>query len=158
MFRILKDLNKLLTDKQMRGAVGVVCSMLFAALCETAVLAVIYAFISGIVDYEHIVESDLYRVIVHLCGNITIQQYILVLSVALGVLCLGKGIVALETGLKNYRFSNNLYYSLSQSLYVNYVHSDYAQIINKNSSIILKAVTQDTVNTYVLVRSVMSLF
>lgn len=158
MIQILRNLNVLLTKKQKREAFGVFVVMLFSAVCETAVLALMYSFISGIIDYDHVETTKLYQLLytLHIISNP--KNYVQILSVFLAVFCIIKGLITYYANRQNYKFSNGLYYVLSETLYNNFIFSDYDEIIRINSASILKSITQDTVNTYILVRNVISLF
>lgn len=158
MKQVLHNLKILLTKKQKKDAIFVFLIMLFSAICETLVLAIMYAFISGIVDFEHLETSSIYQMLIKVCPFVGRENYVQILSIILAIFCLGKGLISYYANRKNYIFSNGLYYSLSEKLYENFVYSDYDEIVKTNSAFILKSITQDTVNTYILVRNVMSLF
>lgn len=158
MIQILRNLNVLLAKKQKREAFWVFVVMLFSAVCETTVLALMYSFISGIIDYDHVETTKLYQLLntLHIISNP--KNYVQILSVFLAVFCIIKGLITYYANRQNYKFSNGLYYVLSETLYNNFIFSDYDEIIKINSAFILKSITQDTVNTYILVRNVISLF
>lgn len=158
MKQVLHNLKILLAKKQKKDAIFVFLIMLFSAICETLVLAIMYAFISGIVDFEHLETSSIYQMLIKVCPFVGRENYVQILSIILAIFCLGKGLISYYANRKNYIFSNGLYYSLSERLYENFVYSDYDEIVKTNSAFILKSITQDTVNTYILVRNVMSLF
>lgn len=158
MIQVLQNLKIILTKKQKKDAFFVFLITLFSAACETAVLAVMYAFISGIISFENLESTRLYRILTNVFPFVEPQNYIQILSIILAVSCIGKGFVSYYANRKNYKFSNGLYYTLSEKLYNNFIYNDYDEIVKINSAVILKSITQDTVNTYILVRNVISLF
>ena len=113
MIQVLQNLKIILTKKQKKDAFFVFLITLFSAACEMAVLAVMYAFISGIISFENLESTRLYRILTNVFPFVEPQNYIQILSIILAISCIGKGFVSYYANRKNYKFSNGLYYTLS---------------------------------------------
>ena len=154
---ILKKLNFLMTRKQKRSAVGVFCLVLLSGLTETMFLALVFSFAQAISSTESITKSSIYSFLEKNGIISTPSDYLFWISITLGIFCIFKGIIAFLASFNNFRFSNNLFFELSNKIYTGYVYSKYEDIIQSNSADVIRCVTTDTQNTYVLIKSLVDM-
>lgn len=129
--------------KQKRKLLLVTVCYLVTAALETASLAVIYPFMSSLLDSGSIASSGWYRLLSGFLSMPSERDYLAVFSLLLVGLYVGKGLVLLLVQAVQIRVLAKIRCELSGKLYADLLHLPYPVLKKKNTAEVQSLLTTD---------------
>jgi ATP-binding cassette subfamily C protein len=145
MFRIIKKLNVFLSVKQRSAFYGLIFLMVFSAFLEIIGIGMIPIFISAVLDFE-LLNNYLVKLNISSLNFITqINQDDLLLYMSIFVLSLFlfKNLFLMLVHYLQSYFSYKVIITNSSKIYKNYLFSDFSFHLNRNSSALIKNISNE---------------
>ena len=158
MFSLSKRLSFLaiFNKKQRMHLIFVAALFLVTAALETAALAVIYPFMTSLLNPAEISASSWFRLVSGVVYLPSEQAYLAAFSVVLICLYLLKGAVLLFVTWLQFRILTGIRCEISKKMFADVLHLPYAVLKQKNSAEIQSILTTDVSNVFNAVSALLS--
>ena len=158
VFRATKKIWKLLNGNQKRTAVVLAFMMLIGGVMESIGVSLILPLISAVMDEGDWQNKWYAKAICHFFNINTITQYIQILLVLLIAVFMIKNLYLLLEYYVQYSFICKSRYVMQRKLMAGYMNKPYVEYLSANSGEIIRVVTQDTVQTFALLTSLLMFY
>ena len=145
MFRIIKKLNVFLSVKQRSAFYGLIFLMVFSAFLEIIGIGMIPIFISAVLDFEllnnYLVKLN--KSSLNFITQINQDDLLLYMSIFVLSLFLFKNLFLMLVHYLQSYFSYKVIITNSSKIYKNYLFSDFSFHLNRNSSALIKNISNE---------------
>ncbi len=158
IFRILKKYSMILSSHQKIRIIQLVFLMLLGGIFETCSVTFMLPFMNAVMEPENIMDQAYIKNICNIIGIHSVKSFIVFLAIILAVMYLVKNIYLLFEYSIQYKFVYGNMLSLQRKLLENYLNRPYEYFLQAKSGEIIRAVTNDTSNTFSMLVTLLNMF
>ena len=158
IFRILKKYSMILSSHQKIRIIQLVFLMLLGGIFETCSVTFMLPFMNAVMEPENIMDQAYIKNICNIIGIHSVKSFIVFLAIILAVMYLVKNIYLLFEYSIQYKFVYGKMLSLQRNLLENYLNRPYEYFLQAKSGEIIRAVTNDTSNTFSMLVTLLNMF
>ncbi|MDR2099509.1 MAG: ABC transporter ATP-binding protein, partial [Campylobacteraceae bacterium] len=154
---VIKKLRAILDKKTKIILLIMLCCTILFSVLEMASISAIMPFIS-MASNPDIIDGGYYKIAYDFFGFSDKQSFILYFGIFLVVFYLFRGVYSLVFTYFLNKFAFDNFGKFANSLFKNYLHMPYKNIVKYNSSAIIKVVSNETLNLSFLIQNILMLF
>ena len=158
IFRILKKYSMILSSHQKIRIIQLVFLILLGGIFETCSVTFMLPFMNAVMEPENIMDQAYIKNICNIIGIHSVKSFIVFLAIILAVMYLVKNIYLLFEYSIQYKFVYGNMLSLQRKLLENYLNRPYEYFLQAKSGEIIRAVTNDTSNTFSMLVTLLNMF
>lgn len=154
---MLKKLSILLDGKQKAKMAGLVVLMMIGALLETCSIAFVIPVLTVIMDPNALVEYEIVGDIYNLLHMKSMEQFIIVMLLALILLFVVKNCFLYVQNVAQYHFVYTNQFRTSERMMINYMKRPYEYFLNADTAVVQRSITSDVNNMFALILGLLQL-
>lgn len=158
MLRIINKFGKILNKQQKLRVIIIGIMMVFGAFLETLGVGLILPLVSAITAPDIIMTNEYAKMLCELLDLHATRTFMVVVIAALIFVYIFKNVYLFFEYYVQYRFICNNRFSVQYRLMDVYLQRPYEYFLNAESGEIVRVVTNDTQNTFLLLSTVLSFF
>lgn len=158
MTDIIRKFEKILNKKQKKRVIILAIMMVIGAGLETLGVGMILPLVSAIMSPDMIQTNKYVRFVCEILDLHTTQAFLMAMIAAMIAVYLFKNVYLFFEYYVQYRFICNNRYGVQRRLVQVYMHRPYEFFLHAESGEIVRVVTEDTKNTFILLQTLLSLF
>ncbi len=160
MLKIIKKLNKLLSQKQKKHMALLTVLMIIGALLQTAGVGMLVTVVNIVIDPVKSADSSIARIFYDLTGTdpvsgVKLFQYSVMVFMI--VVFAVKNLFLYVQQKAMYSFVYNNQFSTSEKMMRNFVRRDYEYYLNADTAVVQRSITSDVNNMYALILAILQL-
>lgn len=148
----------ILSSHQKIRIIQLVFLMLLGGIFETCSVTFMLPFMNAVMEPENIMDQAYIKNICNIIGIHSVKSFIVFLAIILAVMYLVKNIYLLFEYSIQYKFVYGNMLSLQRKLLENYLNRPYEYFLQAKSGEIIRAVTNDTSNTFSMLVTLLNMF
>lgn len=154
---MLKKLNRLLDKQQKLKMVGIVLLMIIGAVLETCSIAFVIPVLQLIMDAEALQNNEIIMKVYNALHMSSIEQFTILMLVALIALFVLKNIFLLFQNIVQYRFVYTNQFKTSERMMISYMKRPYEYFLSADTAVVQRSITSDVNNMFALILSILQL-
>ncbi len=154
---MLKKLNRLLDKQQKLKMVGIVLLMIIGAVLETCSIAFVIPVLQLIMDAEALQNNEIIMKVYNALHMSSIEQFTILMLVALIALFVLKNIFLLFQNIIQYRFVYTNQFKTSERMMISYMKRPYEYFLSADTAVVQRSITSDVNNMFALILSILQL-
>ncbi len=152
---IIDKLKSLLSKKDYIALIYLSLFSIFVSAIEVFSIGIIMPFISISTDFNNIFKNDYFKNIYNFFNFESPVNFIVLFGICLIILYLFRAIINIIYFYELNKFSQNKYRIYAYKLFANYLGMQYIDFITKNTSYLLKTITNEAQNLVLIISSVL---